>query len=284
MLLVILFAPVLVSKGVQLWLWWKTRGTGITVTTESIEAPFLHPIVMQGVKIKSDTAAPVQIKVSASRVVFGLNLKSILLRTRGPTLKSLTVETLHAEARRTKAGAALSENGWNTIYRLLPESFMIAPIDVRVEDGSSLLLMRGASISGTPIEAGHFAAGEIVVSSPLFRQTFVKLKGATDLQGNRLTIAALTLTRGVDLQAVRTDLSHLGRRRIALEFDVDAFGGKLRGSIADEWRSRRGTGPLPDRLTTFRFLKPPKVFGFTVESLDWFTPENLHFAATLMTR
>src|SRR5690242_18497492 len=82
-LLVILFAPVLVSKGVQIWLWWKTRGTDVTLTTESIEAPFLHPIVMRGIRIKTQPAAPVQINVSASRAVFGLNLKSILLRTRG---------------------------------------------------------------------------------------------------------------------------------------------------------------------------------------------------------
>src|SRR4029077_7863966 len=161
------FAPVLVSKWVQVWLWWKTHGTEITITTESIEAPFLHPIVIRGARIKSNPTAPVQINVSAARVVFGLNLQSILLRTRGPTLRSLTIETLHVEARRTKPGVALSENGWNTIYRLLPESFAAAPFDVRLEDSSTLLLIRGASLSGSPIEAGRFEAGEVVVSSPL---------------------------------------------------------------------------------------------------------------------
>src|SRR5438552_667840 len=171
-LLVVLFAPVLVSKGVQLWLWWKTHGTEVTFTTESIEAPFLHPMVMRGVRIKTQPAAAVQINVSANRVVFGLNLKSILLRTRGPTLRNLAIEGVHVEARRTGPGAALSENGWNTIYRLLPESFAVAPFDVRVADGASLLLIRNGSLTGTPIEAGRFEAGEVVVSSPLFRQTF----------------------------------------------------------------------------------------------------------------
>ena len=262
-LLVLLFSPVLVSKGVQVWLWWKTRGTNVTVTTESVEAPFLHPIVMRGIRIKTQPAAPVQLNVSATRVVFGLNLRSILLRTRGPTLRNLSVEGLHVEARRTRSGAALSENGWNNIYRLLPESFAFTPFDLRFEDGASLVLIRGASLTGTPVEAGRFEAAEVVVSSPLFRQTFVNLKGATDWQGNRLTIAGLTLTRGLDLQSVNTDLSHLGKRRIAVEFDVDAFGGKLRGSLADEWRSRKGNWTIAGSANDISLSQTAEAFGFT---------------------
>ena len=262
-LLVILFAPVLVAKGVQLWFWWETHRTDVTVMTESIDAPFLQPIVIRGMRIKSQPAATVQIDVSATRVVVGLNLRSILLRTRGPTLRSLAVETLHVEARRAHPGAALSEPGWNTIYRLLPQSFAVTPFDVRFEDGPSLLLIRGASLSGTPVEAGRFEAAEVVISSPLFRQTFVKLKGATDWQTNRLTIAGLTLTRGLDLQSVVTDFSHLGKRRIALEFDVDAFGGKLRASLADEWRSRKSNWTIAGSANDISLSQTAEAFGFT---------------------
>jgi hypothetical protein len=262
-LLVVLFAPVLVSRGVQLWLWWKTHGTEVTITTESIEAPFLHPMVMRGVRIKTQPPAAVQINVSANRVVFGLNLKSILLRTRGPTLRNLAIEGMRVEARRIGPSAALSENGWNTIYRLLPESFAVAPFDVRIEDGASLLLIRNGSLTGSPVEAGRFEAGEVVVSSPLFRQTFGHLKGATDWQANRLTIAALTLSRGLDVQSVVTDLSHLGKQRIGLEFDVDAFGGKLRGSVADEWRSRRSNWTIAGSANDISLSQTAEAFGFT---------------------
>src|SRR3954471_11154937 len=104
-LLMIVFAPALVSRGVQLWLWWKTRSTGVTVKIDDVDAPFLSPIVLRGVRIQTSQASAVQIKASAARVVFALNLKGILLRTRGRTLRNLVIQDLHAEVHRKNTGA-----------------------------------------------------------------------------------------------------------------------------------------------------------------------------------
>ena len=59
-LLIVLSSPVLVSNGVKFWLWWKTRGTHITVTVDKIEAPYLHPIVLRGVRLQTSSDAAVQ--------------------------------------------------------------------------------------------------------------------------------------------------------------------------------------------------------------------------------
>jgi hypothetical protein len=104
--LTIIFAPALVSRGVQLWLWWKTRGSNITVKIDAVEAPFLHPIVLRGVRIQTSPAAEVRIDATAARVVFALNLKGILLRTRGRTLRSLVIQDLRAQVHRNKSGTA----------------------------------------------------------------------------------------------------------------------------------------------------------------------------------
>src|SRR4051812_17007483 len=117
----VVFAPFLISKGIRTWLWWKTHGTNVTVKVDAIEAPFLHPIMLRGVRVQTSPAAAVQVNASAARVVFGLNLKSILLRTRGRTLTNLSVHGVHVEVRRSKTGTEFSEDGWNTIQRLLPE-------------------------------------------------------------------------------------------------------------------------------------------------------------------
>src|SRR5205085_1087423 len=116
---------------------------------------------------------------------------------------------------------------------------------------------------GTPIEAGRFEASEMVVSSPMFRQTFSNLRGATDWQADRLTIAAVTLSPGLDVQSITTDLSHLGKRRIGLEFEVDAFGGKLRGSVADEWRSSRSNWNMAGSANDISLSQTAEAFGFT---------------------
>lgn len=261
--LALLFSSVLISAWVRSWVWWKTRGTNVTVTFEAIETPFLHPIVLRGVRLRTDPKAKARIDATASRVIVGLNLKGILLRTRDRTLRDLQMQGVRVEIHRNKTGTPLSEGAWNTLHRLLPESFSIQSLDLRLEDGTSLVLLRGVSMNGTPIEAGRFEAGEIVISSPKFRQTFTGLRGAADWQGERLSIAGLTLTRGVDVQSIVTDFSHIGKRRLAVEFDIDAFGGKLRGSIADEWRSRRSNWNMAGSANDISASQTAEAFGFT---------------------
>src|SRR5262249_21974693 len=96
-LLRIVFAPVLGSRGVQVWLWWKSRDSNVTIKIDSIEAPFLQPIVLRGIRVQSKPDAEFRIDATTPRVVFALNLKGILLRTRGKALRSLLIEKLHAE-------------------------------------------------------------------------------------------------------------------------------------------------------------------------------------------
>lgn len=261
--LVIAFSPLLVARGVQAWFWWKTRGTNVTVKIDQIEAPFLRPIVLRGVRVETTPPTAVRINIIAARVVFGLNLKSILWRTRGRTLRSLLVQGLHVEVQRKRTGTPMSVTAWNTVQRLLPESFDLQSVDVRLETESSLALLRGVNVSGTPISAGRFEAAEVVISSPMFRQTFSKLLAATDWQSERLTIAALTLARGLDVQWLTADLSHLGKRRMGVDFDLDAFGGKLRGSVGNEWRSQRQNWNVAGSAGDISLTQTAEAFGFT---------------------
>jgi hypothetical protein len=60
--------------------------------------------------------------------------------------------------------------------------------------------------------------------------------GATHWEADHLTIAGLTLTHGLDSVGYG-GLVAPRNQRVGLQFDVDAFGGKIRGNISHEWRS-----------------------------------------------
>ncbi len=261
--LAVVCSPFLIAKGVQSWCWWKTRGTNFTIRFDKIEAPFLQPIILRGVRLQTTPTSAVRIDVTAARVTFGLNVRSILWRTRGRTLRSLLVQGLHVEVQRKKTGEPISVTAWNVAQRLLPESFDLQSVDVRLETESALALMRGVNLSGTPVAAGRFEVAEITISSPMFRQTFSKLVGATDWQSERLTIAALTLARGLDVQSINLDLSHLGKRRMSSDFDLDAFGGKLRGSVASEWRSQKPNWNMAGSASDISLSQTAEALGFT---------------------
>src|SRR6266705_1161413 len=260
----VLLAPIAVSSGVRLWVRWFARQEGFVATIDRVDAPFLRPIVIRQIHLKSvrDDAVRVDVTVLDARVV--LNLKHIFLHLSGRDIRDISVREFHAEVHRTNPNVrALSERGWATLHRLLPETLSIAKLETRVENGPSLILLRNASLSASETESGRFTAAELMITSPWVRQTFSQLRGATHWEGNRLTLAGLTLIHGLDLQAATVDLARLGNRRMGLQFDVDAFGGKLRANISHEWHSPHSNWKIAGGAADLSLAQISDALGFT---------------------
>src|SRR5215472_16127722 len=260
----VLLAPIAVSNGVRLWVWWFARHEGFVATIDRVDAPFLRPIAIGQIHLKSvrdHDAVRVDITVSDARVV--LNLKHILLHLSGRDIRSISFREFRAELHRTNPNVrTLTERGWATLHRLLPESLSIAKLETRVEDGPSLILLRNASLSASETEPGRFTAAELMITSPWIRQTFSQLHGATHWEANRLTLAGLTLTHGLDLQAATVDLARLGNRRMGLQFDLDAFGGKLRANISHEWHSSHSNWKIAGGAADLSLAQISDALGF----------------------
>src|SRR5262249_54778441 len=149
-------APIAISNGVRLWVWWFARQEGFVATIDKIEAPLLRPIVIRELHLKSsrDDAARLDITVVDARVT--LNLKHILLRMGGRDVRNISVRELRAEIHRTNPNMrTLNERGWATLHRLLPESMSIAKLEMRVENGPTLILLRNAFLSVSEAEPGR---------------------------------------------------------------------------------------------------------------------------------
>jgi hypothetical protein len=145
---------------------------------------------------------------------------------------------------------------------MLPENLTVANSDVRIENGPTLVLLRNGVLSAYETEAGRFSAAEVMIASPWFHQTFSQLRGATHWESDHLTIAGITLTRGLDLQSATADLSRLGNQRVGLQFDLDTFGGKIRGTISHEWRSQHSNWKMAGGATDISLDQTSEAFGF----------------------
>src|SRR5437763_8793158 len=212
-------SPIMISNGIGLWVWWFARQEGFVATTDKIEAPFLRPIVIHEFQLKSSRDDALRVDITAMDARVTLNLKHILLRMGGRDIRNVFVRELRAEIHRTNPNVrTLNERSWATLHRLLPESVGVAKLEMRLENGPSLILLRNASLFASETEPGRFSATELMITSPWLRQTFPQLRGATHWESNRLTLAGLTLTRGLDLQSATADLSRLGNQRVGLEF------------------------------------------------------------------
>jgi hypothetical protein len=234
-------APFVTGHSVRLWLWWIARQEKLTVKTAGIDAPFLGPVTLHGLQVSSSANSAYRIDLSAKEVVLRLNFKRLFLRTRDRALRNISASDLRVEIRRNETGQALPASAWSTWQKMLPDSANFQRSSVRVENGPTVVILRGANFSAAEIESGRFSIDEFTIASPLVRRTFSHLRGATQWQDDRLTFAGVSLTRGLDLDFVSVDLAHLSKQRVSMGVELDAFGGKLRGNISDEWRPSRST-------------------------------------------
>ena len=155
----VLLAPIAVSNGIRIWLGWFARQEGFVATIDGVDAPFLRPVVIHQIHLKSarDDAVRVDVTVVDARIV--LNLKHVFLHLSGRDIRSVSVREFHAELHRKNPHVpALSERGWAALHRLLPETLSIAKLQTRVENGSSLIFLRNASLSASETEPGRFTA------------------------------------------------------------------------------------------------------------------------------
>src|ERR1041385_3395563 len=97
----VFLAPMTVSNGVRLWVWWFARQEGFVATIEEVDAPFLRPIMIRQIHLKSvrNDAVRVDITLIDTRVV--LNLKHILLHLSGRDIRNISVREFRAELHRT---------------------------------------------------------------------------------------------------------------------------------------------------------------------------------------
>src|SRR5436190_12758207 len=263
-LIAIWFTPLVVSNGVHLWVWWKARQEGLVVNLDQIDAPFLRPVAIRGCRLRSGLDNAFQFEFTVKQASFDLNFKHILLGMRGRAVRDLSIQELRGELRRSNpAGRTMTQRGWATLHNLLPANLSVASLDIRIEVGPTMILLRKGFLSGSEIEAGRFSAPEVMIASPWLRQTFSDLRGATNWQDNRLAVAGLSLTRGLDLQSITFDLSRLADQRVGVEFDVDAFGGKIRANISQEWSSQPASWKIAGSGSDISLAQTSEAIGFT---------------------
>ena len=92
----VLLAPIAVSNAVRLWVGWFARQEGFVATIDGVDAPFLRPVVIRQIHLKSarDNAVRVDVTLLDARVA--LNPKHIFLHLSGRGIRGISIRELHA--------------------------------------------------------------------------------------------------------------------------------------------------------------------------------------------
>src|SRR5947207_105932 len=255
----VVFAPFVVSNGLRLWLRWQAHRQHLKIEVGKIAAPLLRPVSIERIRVTSEKGAATQIELTAEHTILRFSLVG-----RGDGLRTLSIQTARAEIRPDYSESVKPARfNWTALQAMLPANFDIGHLDLRVENGPTVVLLHNAAISGNQIEAGRFSAGEFTITSPMFRQTFSQLRGATKWQEDRLTVGGMNLARGLDLHALTIDLSRLNKELADLQFDLDVLGGKIRASVSNEWPGQHSIWNVAGTATGLSLTQTSEALGFT---------------------
>ena len=239
--LVFAFAPFLVAGGLRAWAQRVARREGLLLEIGKIEAPLLRPVVIRDLRFRTDGAAPFQIDCALSRMEVELNLSAIFTKA-GRPVRALNVEGLVLNIRKTNDVAASARSApWSVLENVLADQFRFSGVQFHVENGATIVDVRDASLTGSELEAGLFAAREVTIVAPSFNKTLTELRGATSWQESRLALGAVSLIPGLDLDTLTIDLGQIGQSRLGMEVNVDAFGGKIRARVSSDDRDGKRT-------------------------------------------
>lgn len=234
-LLIVCLAPFAVAGGLRIWIGRLAKQQGLQVEIGKIEAPLLRPVVLHNVRVTTAHDALFRVLIDAPRVEADLHLAALFDHSRARAIRSLTAEGIRADIRRTlQPGLSARVVDWRSFGNWLADSFKLSALQLYVENGPTTIDLRDCALSAAETESGVFTAREARVTLPWFQKNFSQLRGATSWQESRLTLGALTLIKGLDLDAITVDLSDLEAGRMGLEISVDAFGGKVRAHIGSQ--------------------------------------------------
>ena len=234
----VLFSPVILPGGIRLLARWQGSRQGLVITIDKINAPLFKPIELRGIRLISQPGCGFQIDLGIPDAEIDLDLRAVLTGSRDRALRRLSVRDLTGSIRHpAKSGAADCRFDWGLLHGLLPDDMEISNATLRLENGALQVDLRGLDLSASEIAAGRMLVRDVKISAPFFHQELRNLRGAASWENDRLTLGAIEITRGIDLESVTADFAHLKQRQVGMEMNLDAFGGKLRASISIENQS-----------------------------------------------
>ncbi len=231
----VLFAPLLMPAGIRLLARWQASRQQLKITIDKINAPLFRPIELSGIRIVSQPGCAFQIDLNIPRAEMDLALGAVIRGSRDRVLRRLS---LHSFTGRVRHAAELNSANcrldWGALHWLLPDEMEISDASLHLENGALEMDVRGLDLSASEITAGRVLVRDIKIAAPFFHRELHNLRGAASWENDRLTLGAIEITRGIDLESLTADFARLKRRQVGLEMNLDAFGGNLRTSISIE--------------------------------------------------
>ncbi len=104
-------------------------------------------------------------------------------------------------------------------------------VNLIFQRGDEFVRLQNLRCSANNVEPGVVSADRVVIQQPWLSRTFTAVKGDTAFQNSRISIANLSLEKGMSVTNASSDLMEMANGRLKIDFDMAAFDGSIRGEV-----------------------------------------------------
>src|SRR5262249_12125934 len=163
-------APFLVAQGVRRWLEWAARQEGLVAEIGKIDAPFLGPVKISELRLRSDLKSSRQVDIHLLHILADLDFRSRILVRSAPLLHAIERQRLTAELQTARCESNARALDWRQFARLVPANFRIDQGDIHVSSPMASVACEGLSLVASAVESGKFSTRRLAITSPLLRR------------------------------------------------------------------------------------------------------------------
>jgi len=237
LLLVVLFEPHLFRFVVKHGVLFSAGRHGVRLEIGGMEGSLFEPLLFQRVRVETSRAGVVT-KVNADSADVRFSWRALVVKKGHGFFDSLTLDRVNAEVTFQPDARQAGPSPTPAQQELQFRPWLPAPAQAEVLQGNFAFHLGDRAITFSDVrftlssfQPGMIAIGKLTAERGRFRRRFDRLRGTTAIQGTEWRVADLTLSEGVVLKSLSTDLDDLARGQLQVDFDFAAFGGSLRGEL-----------------------------------------------------
>lgn len=214
------------------------RRHGIQATIDKVSGSVFEPVSFYGVHLAGISRARTASDITIRRADVEISLLNILLNRRSARLRSVTMDGVEGRVRIERGTGDVgpipsiqSGSGTSWLQKWIPSSISATHVNldlVRHDEYVEIENLRCLLSDRTP---GTLEIDKVNVKQQWLTKTFTAVKCDTAFQNSRVSIANLVLEKNITITDASSDLLELAHSHLKIDFDVNAFGGYMRGEI-----------------------------------------------------
>jgi hypothetical protein len=247
---------------------------GLRLEIAQVGGSLFEPVSIINTTLSTASFAGTEIHLRIARAEAAFSVENLLFHHGNGCLSKLSVDGMEGEIILSPEAPedGESEPGRPIPRRLLPASIELRRVNLAVHEKDNLIFFQNIECDASDVNSGTVSVEKIHVAEPWLTKTFSDVRGTMALQNSRISVASVTLEKGIQIESASADLTELINRKLRMDFQISAFSGDIRGEIRGFTRENQN---LNFEATGFfsnisipqlaDFLKSPEATGGTIQ-------------------